>query len=79
MEGFELIKMKMKGIRCDLGVQFHQKLMKIQSNLKVTIQLIVRVSIYEFSILGLKTCFDDENMKFRPFKIIIDIHFAKTM
>lgn len=52
IERFELIKVNMKGIGSNVGVQFVQTLMKIRPNLKVTVQLSIKISIWGFSILG---------------------------
>lgn len=45
-----------------MGAQFGQQLMKAWSILKRYVQLIVRVLIWEFFILGLKWCFDQLKM-----------------
>lgn len=60
-----------------MGAQFGQKLMKAWSILKRYVQLIVRVLIWEFFILGLKWCFDQLKNVLRMIRTDCMVQFGK--
>lgn len=51
--------------------------MKNHPNFDADHSAVIRVSIWSFSILGQRTHFDNENIEFRVFRIIMKVKFHK--
>lgn len=55
-----------------------KKWVKFWLILKKIVRLTIRVLNWECSNLALKTYFDDENMEFRMFRMIMEVQFCET-